>query len=195
MQRQRLLLLWLLATAPIVVGLLPASAEEPEQSTGTFRMFGLFSRDREADLRQVVEKLPQIKLVSVDFETGEATFAYNVQQAFGTTTPEQIPGRLDAMVRGSSNGTFGVKPRCTIPRDQLQRIEIPVYGLDCKACSYACYRILEAVDGVEYATASFADQKAVVLIDPKRTSREALEKLLKERNVSLEPAKVIPLPS
>ena len=87
-----------------------------------------------------------------------------------------------------------VKPLSTTPRDKLQRLQIPVYGLDCKACSFACYKMLEEVDGVEYATASFKEQKAVVLIDPAKTNREALEKRMKEREVSLEPAKVIVVP-
>jgi cation transport ATPase len=76
----------------------------------------------------------------------------------------------------------------------LKRLEIPVYGLDCKACSFACYKMLDDIDGVEYAIASFKEQKAVVLIDPAKTSREALEKRLKEREVSLQPAKVTTTP-
>jgi copper chaperone CopZ len=170
------------------------AADEPVKSTGTFRIYGLFSPDRKDDLNQVMQKLPDIKLVNVDFDAGEATFEYDIKKVFGSPTPEQIPERLNNMLRGASNGTFGVKPLSTIPRDKLQKLEIPVYGLDCKACSFACYKMLAEVDGVEYAIASFKEQKAVVLIDPSKTSREALEKRMKEREVSLQPAKVITTP-
>jgi len=41
------------------------------------------------------------------------------------------------------------------------------------------------VDGVYQATASFHDGKATALIDPKNTSKEAIEAVLKKRNVTL----------
>lgn len=171
-----------------------ADAEETAKATGTFRVYGLFAPDREADLRQLMQQLPDIELVSVSFERGEATFAYDIKKVFGAPTPEQIPERLNNLLRGASHGTFGVKPLSKTSQDKLERLEIAVYGLDCKACSFACYKILEETDGVEYAAASFKQQKAVVLIDPAKTSREALQKRLKEREVSLEPAKVIMVP-
>ena len=164
------------------------------KTTGRFRIFGLFSPDREADLRLIMPKLNGIELVAVDFEKGEGTFQYDIAKTFGSPKPEQIPERLDQMLRGVSHGTFGVRPACTIPPEKLQRIEIPVYGLDCKACSFACYKILAETDGVEYAAANFRLQKAVVVIDPAKTNRESLEKRLKEREVSLTPAKVIAVP-
>lgn len=170
------------------------SAQEAEKTTGKFRIYGMFSPDREADLKMVMQKIPEVTLVSVDFDAGEATFEYDVKKAFGSPTPEQIPERLNGKLRGASNSTFGVKPLSKIPRDKLEKIEIPVYGLDCKACSFACYKMLDDVDGVEYAIASFKEQKAVVLIDPAKTNREALEKRMKEREVSLQPAKVIVVP-
>ena len=171
-----------------------AVAEEPVITTDKFRIFGMFSPDRQDDLRMVMQKLPDIKLVSIDYDTSEATFEYEIKKVFGSPTPEQILERFNNQVRGVSNGTFGIKTLCTIPRDKLERIEIPVYGLDCKACSFACYRMLAETDGVEYCTASFKDQRAVVWIDPSRTNRAALETLLKQREVSLEPAKVIVTP-
>lgn len=171
-----------------------AVAQESAKATGTFRVYGLFAPDREVDLRQVMQQLPDIKLVSVSFERGEATFAYDIKKVFGAPTPEQIPERLNNLLRGASHGTFGVKPLSKTSQDKLERLEIAVYGLDCKACSFACYKILEETEGVEYAAASFKEQKAVVLIDPTKTSREALQKRLKEREVSLEPAKVIMVP-
>lgn len=171
-----------------------AKAEEPVITTGKYRVFGMFSPDRQDDLRMVMQKLPDIKLVSIDYDAGEATFEYDIKKVFGTPTAEELPIRFDNQVRGVSNSTFGIKTLCTIPRDKLERIEIPVYGLDCKACSFACYKMLVEVDGVEFCTASFKDQRAVVWIDPSRTNRAALETHMKQREVSLEPAKVIVVP-
>src|SRR5262245_28143014 len=123
----------LIAFAAFVFAAQGATAEEAEKTTGKFRIYGLFSPDREVDLRQVMQKVPNVTLVSVDFEAGEATFEYDIKKAFGSPKPEQIPERLNNMIRSVSNSTFGVKPLSTIPRDKLERLEIKVYGLDCKA--------------------------------------------------------------
>src|ERR687883_37356 len=79
--------------------------------------------------------------------------------------PEQVVERLDQKVREASHHTFGVKPRRTVPRDKLKRVEVAVAGLDCRACCLAAYEIVAAVDGVYQATASFKDGQVTALID------------------------------
>ena len=153
------------------------------------RITGLFSTDREADLREAVKKLPGITLAGIDFANAEATFTYDPAQAFPGTQPDKIIERFDHMLREVSRSTFGVKPPLTIPREKLTLIEIPVYTLDCKACCWAVYGILTRIDGVEQATASFKEHRATALIDSAKTNREALVNALKERGVLLEPPK------
>jgi len=146
---------------------------------------GLFSPDRAEDLAQVIKKIPHVELVSVDFKTAEATFRYDEKQAFGQGKPEQIIERFDNLVRSNSYSTFGIRALRTVPADKLQTVEIPVVGLDCKACSLALYEIVFRVEGVEYAIASFKEGKVTVRIDPEKTNKAALETLLKQRGVTL----------
>ena len=85
--------------------------------------------------------------------------------------------------------TFGAKPLRTTSLDKLKLIEIPVAGLDCKACSLAAYEAVYKLEGVERATASFREGKVTALIDPTKTDRAKLEAALKKREVDVKSAK------
>jgi copper chaperone CopZ len=148
---------------------------------------GLFSTDREPDLREAVAKIPDIKLVSIDFQKAEATFEYDPPKAFPKMKPDQVMQKLDGLVKAASSHTFGVKPLRTMPREKLKWIEIPVAGLDCKACCLAAYEAIYKLDGVEQATASFRAGLVTALIDPAKTDRAKLEVALKQRGVQLKP--------
>lgn len=160
-----------------------AQPAKPEQVK--HQVTGLFMKDREQDLRDVVDKIPHLKLVSVDFASAEAVFEYDAKQAFPGAKPDQIVARLDNLLRNHSSSTFGAKPLCGIPADKLQVVEIAVVGLDCKACTLAAYESVYKLDGVERATASFRDGKVTAFIDAAKTNRETLEGALKKRGVQL----------
>jgi copper chaperone CopZ len=149
------------------------------------RVTGLFSPDRENDLRETVKKLPDVKLVSIDFKSGEATFEYDADKLLNRPKPEEILQRFDDLLRSASNYTFGIRPLSAVPKDKLNRVEIPVVGLDCKACCLAAYESIYKIDGVEQATASFKEGLVTALIDPDKTNRAALETALKSRGVTL----------
>lgn len=150
------------------------------------RVTGLFSPDREADLKKVfAEKIPEVKLVSVDFKNAEATFVYDADKLFNKPKPEQIVERFDNLLRTHTLGTFGIRAVCATPKDKLKFIEIPIVGLDCKGCCLAVYETIYKLDGVEQATASFKDGLATAWIDPKKISQAELEEALKKRNVQL----------
>ena len=146
---------------------------------------GLFMPEREADLREVVSTIPELKLMAIDFKNAEATFDYDPAQLAPKATPDQIVQRLDMLLRSKSAGTFGVKPLRTIPLEKLTLIEIPVAGLDCKACSLAAYEAVYKLDGVERATANFKERRVTALIDPTRTDRAKLEAALKKKGVDV----------
>jgi copper chaperone CopZ len=158
----------------------PARAE-----TSKHQVTGLFMKEREQDLREAVAKVPHIKLVSIDFPNAEATFEYDAAQAFPGAKPEQVLGRFDTLLKQASNHTFGIKPLCSVPRDKLRLIEVPVAGLDCKACCLAAYEAVYKLEGVERATASFREGLVTALIDPTRTDRARVEAALKKRGVQL----------
>jgi hypothetical protein len=160
---------------------------EPKPERVTYKVIGLFSPDREKDLRAAFkDELPDITLVSVSFDDGEVTVEFVPGKVFpGAKKPEQVVEQLDQKVRQATHHTFGVKPRRTVPRDKLERVVVPVAGLDCKACCLAAYEIVARIDGVEQATASFKDGKMTALIDPTKTDRAALEAALRKRGVSV----------
>jgi copper chaperone CopZ len=171
----------------LVVGLvaLPQARAEDQKHQIT----GLFCPEREADFKQLCEqKLARFKLVSIDYVNAEATFDYDPAKEFPGANPAQVIERFDNELRNASRHTFGVKALRTTPKEKLELVEIPIAGLDCKACSLAVYEILYRLKGVEQATAYFKVRKATALIDPAQTNRAELEKVLKERGVTVKAA-------
>jgi hypothetical protein len=163
-----------------------ASAAEPQQPAAVrHRVTGLFSKDREEDLRKIFASLPDLKLASIDFDTAQIALEYDAVKVFPGATPEQIIERLDNLVRNASRHTFGIKPLSTVPREKLEFVEIGVAGLDCKACSLGAYEAIYRIEGVEQATASFRDGLVTAWIDPAKTTRATLEEALTRRNVEL----------
>ncbi len=171
----------------LTLGVAFAVAADPEIQPDSVqhRITGLFSTDRENDLRTAVKKLPGITLLSIDFARGEATFAYDRAKVFGNGKPEQIIERFDNLLRSASSNTFGVKPLCATPKEKLTLVEIAVAGLDCKACALGAYEVISGIDGVAHATVSFKEGRLTALIDPDKTNRAALEDALKKHEVDV----------
>jgi copper chaperone CopZ len=170
-----------LLCAAAILALLPAAEVEQVKH----RITGLFDHERENDLREAVKRMPTVTLVSIDFDSAEATFEYDAAKLFKDSKPKDYLDRFDNLLKSASSHTFGARPLCTTPKEKLTRIEIPVLGNDCRGCCLAAYESISKIDGVEQATASFKDGKVTALIDPAKTSRAALEEALKKRNVVL----------
>jgi len=115
-------------------------------------MTGLFSPDRETAVRTGLEKLPDIKLVSLDFEHAEGVFSYDPAVAFKGTKPDDLTKRFDERIRNATHHTLGIAALITTPHDKLTRIGIPAIGLDCQACALADYEAIYKIDGVTAAT-------------------------------------------
>jgi copper chaperone CopZ len=161
--------------------LLALSAPE----TFTHRVTGLFSREREADLREAVKRVPDLALEAVDFDRGEATFNYDPAIFFkGVKEKDQVE-RFNNLLRQASSHTFGIRAKGDVSWDKLALVEIPVAGLDCRACELSAYEIIYKIDGVEQATASFKEGRVTARVDPAKTSREALIEALKKRQVAV----------
>ncbi|AWM40193.1 hypothetical protein C1280_26440 [Gemmata obscuriglobus] len=156
----------------------------PKPERATFRVLGLFSPDRETDLREAFKAVADVTLVGVNFADAEVTVEFVPAKAFPGAKPEQVAERLDQKLREASRNTFGAKPRRTVPRDKLKEVVIPAPVLDCKACCLAAYEAVAKIDGVEQATATFKDGgKVTALIDPTRTDRAKLEDALRGAGV------------
>jgi copper chaperone CopZ len=179
-----------LRTAAVVLGLSLASIcaaadNDPGPARIKHQITGLFMKEREQDLRAAVAKMPGVKLVSIDFQSAEAVFEYDPRTLFPQIKPAEYFERFNNLLRQASGHTFGIKPLRTIPLEKLQLVEIPVDGLDCKACCLAAYEYVARIDGVERATASFRDGKVTALIDPTKTDRAKLVEVLKKRGVDV----------
>ncbi len=165
---------------------LPAIADEPvKPETFTFRVLGLFDPDREADLRAAFRQLPDFSLDTIDFDDAEMTVSFVPGQVFPGTRPDQVIERFDQKLRSVSRGTFKVRPRRTVPRDDLQTVVIPISGLDCRACSLAAYDSIAEIGGVLQATSSFRQGRITALIDPSKTDRTKLVEALRKRGVDV----------
>ena len=178
-----------LATVSLAVALFAtlATADDKPKADEPIKhqITGLFSTDREADLRETFKQLPEFKLVSIDFKNAEASFEYDLAKVFPNAKPEQVIERFDNLLRQASRHTFGVKPLRSLPKDKLTLIEIPVVGLDCKGCSLGAYDAIYRLPGVETATASFKEGRVTALINPEKIDRIELETALKQRGVQL----------
>ena len=178
---------------PLFLVLLAFQAPPAGPQPVKYRVTGLFNPAREADLKDAVKKIAGVELVSIDFDSSEVVFSYDVQKLLGKGTDKQLIERFDNLLRNASTSTFGVKPVCATPKEKLTRIEIPVLGLECQACCLSAYEAIFKIDGVEQATCSFKESRMTALIDPEKTNQAALEDALKKRNVTLkkpeEPAK------
>jgi cation transport ATPase len=174
------LVAWLLASTLTLAEDKPSAPQEVKH-----QVTGLFCPERVEDLHKAAKQLVDIELVKVDYATAEAIFRYDPAKVFPNAKPEQIVEQFNNQMRNASRHTFGITPLCAIPRDKLQFVEIPVVGLDCKACSLGAYEIVYKLDGVEQATASFKTGLVTAWIDPSKTNRKTLEETLVQRNVTL----------
>jgi copper chaperone CopZ len=157
--------------------------EEP--TSMTFRVTGLFDDQRPQEFQELMATIPNVELQKLNVETTEATLRFDVKAAIPGAKPAQVLQRLDQQVKTASHGTFGLKAVSTVPREQLEYVEIAVVGLDCRACNLAAYEIVTKIEGVEQATANFKTGLITVKFDKQKASREKIEETLKMRNVTL----------
>jgi copper chaperone CopZ len=157
-----------------------------DSRTITARVIGLFDGGRRDVLEQAIQQVREVKLVRFDGDHAELTFAYDPNcELLKNAKPEQLIERISNRLRSLTRHTMSLKTVGDLPREKLERIEIPIVGLDCQACTLAAYESLAQVEGVEQATASFREGRAVAWIDPAKTNREALEMALERRGVTL----------
>jgi copper chaperone CopZ len=180
----------LLASVLCALSLAPPLLHAEEQ-TGTYRLIGLSAAEREADLREVLAKVPEVKFVSLDAAKAEVTLRFDAEKIFQPAKSKQPPAadkvlaRLDQLIGTASTRTFSLAERSTVPADKLTKVEILIGVLDCKGCRYAAYQAVAKLDGVERATVSTTPSAVIAWIDATKTKREALEEALKKARVEL----------
>jgi len=165
-----------------------------QPQTTKHRIIGLCSPDRQEDLRHVVQKIPEVQLLGIDFDKAEVSFSYDLAKLFPTAkakqvfTVEQVAERLDNLLRNASGGSFTLRPASTGPLEKLTVVEFQIGILDCKGCRLGAYQAIARMDGVDRATVDSKDGRLTAWIDPAKTDRAAIEAALKKARVEL-PAK------
>jgi len=169
------ILLFFFTTVPTV------HAAENER---TFRVTGLFDPQQTVALRSVFADLPELELVGVDYERGEATIRFDDRfKAEGDSEKQRTA--ISERLRGATRGVFDVLPPVATPREQLQKIVIPVAGLDCRGCSYAASLAVDNHDGVARTTADFGAGRVTVWIDPDKITLADLHAALVKKRITL----------
>lgn len=176
----------ILVSASLMILFLMILCSPLRADTAKHQVTGLCMKERETDLREAFAKVPDVKLVRIDFANAEIVLDYDPAKVLAGAKPAQLIERLDNLLKGASNHTFGIKPLRSVPREKLTLIKIPVGGLDCKACSLAAYEAVYRLDGVELATASFRAGRVTALIDPAKIDRARLEAALKQRGIEVQ---------
>jgi len=155
-----------------------------DSHTLTLRVTGLFMPERVEALKSLLADFPEVAIQNVDFDTAEMTLAYDPEcDRFHNANPDLMVERIHDRIGQLSHSTLGAKAQSTTPRDKWERVEFPIYGLDCMACSLAVYQIMIRTEGVEQATANFREGKATAWIDPVRIDRARLVSVLNGRDV------------
>lgn len=164
----------------------PPSYEFDAEHNVALRVVGLFMPERVDDFRNLIVQFPEVILQTVDFATAEATLRSAADSdLFRNASTEQVIERLNNRIRLLSGHTISVKRPGNLSHNQLKRIDFAIKGLDCMACSLAVHDILERVEGVEHATASFRDGLATAWINPDMTDRSKLQATLEQHRVTL----------
>ena len=180
-RRGRLLLFFCM----LVSSLIRAADEKPAgETTVKYRVNGMFSPDRQEDLRQAAAKLADFKLVTIDYDNAEVTFCYDSSKVLKGAKPDHVLNTMDSKLREASNHTLGLMNPIT-NREKLQRVEVHVGMLDCKACGLGVYWIVTKVPGVEQATVDIKDGHVIAWLDPEKTKRADIVEMLKMREVTV----------
>lgn len=173
----------------LLAGLAPLPAAE---QTVTFRLVGLSAPEREADLREVIGKIPEFTLASLDAAKAEVTLRFDPEKLFPPAKGKQpapaadkVLARLDQLLGTASTRTFSLTERSAVPAEKLTKLEIPIGVLDCKGCRYAAYIAVAKLDGVERATVSTTPSAVIAWVDATKVKREDLVAALKKMRVEL----------
>ena len=166
-----------------------ALTSQAEDRTVTYRVLGLCTPDLQNELREAFKEVPNVAVTGIDFDNGECTLRYDLAtfwpgaDAKKPPADEKILERIRDRLHGVSHGLFTLKARCALPKDKLQRIEIKIGILDCKACRLGTYYSVANIDGVEQVNIAVDPQRVCAWIDASKTKREALVAALKNARV------------
>ena len=62
----------------------------------------------------------------------------------------------------------------------MKEISLKIEGMHCKGCSNRLEKVLNNTDGVEKATVSFEDKKAIITFDESKTNIEKIKEAIED---------------
>jgi len=156
------------------------------EQMATFRLLGLFQPDRSEDFREIISsKIPDLVVIKIDYDQGIVELKFDPDSLLNKAKPAQYLERLENLLRQASNGTFSLLPLSKTNPAKLEKIEIRIAGLDCKACGFAAYEAVAKLDGVERATVSFKEGRLLAWVDPMKINRAMLVDALQKKRVDV----------
>ena len=152
----------LISFSTLILGIVcccaPTALAADEKQSKELAIIGLFSPDREQDLRDMMANVPEFQLAHVDYDNARVTFSYDVASLFAEQKPRKAPTaseveqRINSLLARASSNTFALKLTPSLPKEKLTRIELNVGILDCKGCQYAAYLAVMGTLGMYVAS-------------------------------------------
>ena len=164
--------------------LICATAARAVEQTVTYRIVGLSAPERKGDFAPVIAMIPELKLVSYDFDHNSCTLSFDPEQIIPPgppkkkvdRSPEALLEKINVLLKKASSKTFSLTPPSTISPEKLSKVEIKVGLLDCKGCRFCVYDAVSHLDGVDHA--SVAGDTLTAWIDATKVDQAALEDAL-----------------
>jgi len=162
-----------------------------QRPTIRYRLVGLSSAERVADLRDFMQSVPELQLVDLDEAAHEITLSYDMARLYPTApanhrpTPDQLREQISNALRRASYGSFTLKPLLGEARSALRKSEIDVTIQDCPACRLCVYQAAARVDGVEHAVVDERTGRLTVWMDPAKNDLTPVRDSLVKSRVQL----------
>ena len=174
--------------ALLIATIISARAEDMKV---TYRVLGMCTPDRQNDLREAFKEVTEVQVDGIDYDNGECTLHFDLGKFWPGSDPKKSPAdekileRIRDRLNGVSHGLFTLKARAALPKDKMQKIEIKIGILDCKACRLGTYYSIANMDGVEQVNIASDPQRVYVWIDASKIKREAVVAALKNARVDI----------
>ena len=104
-------------------------------------------------------------------------------------TPPFIKGRAGRDLRENFS-TSRIVMESKNPKEELERIDLPITGMSCASCAAKIEKGLANVEGVSKATVNFAAEKATVVFHPDQTDLSHLIDKVKDLGYGAKSEKV-----
>lgn len=112
-----------------------------------------------------------------------ATYSQKLGGSKGNNRLSPTPGTVSSANNGAASANSNTTSAATLSRPTTQRgqelVELAITGMTCEECVNTVQTALRGAQGVVSADVSIAQQRAIVVYEPKKTNIAELEKVVK----------------